>query len=81
MYTDAPTDNCENCRYSPCNARIIAAKKEYRKHYGFCSAECRDLAKEDLMIKNIDRDPIDYKSLRGIIKQDSTQKQAIKEKI
>jgi hypothetical protein len=33
------------------------------------------------MIKNLDRDPIDYKSLRGLIKKDPTQKQAIYEKI
>lgn len=32
LYTGKPTDNCENCRYSPCNARIIADKKEYKKH-------------------------------------------------
>ncbi len=81
IYSDIPTDNCENCRYSPCNARIIASKKEYRKHYGFCSEECRTSAEEDMLIKNIDWDPIDYKSLRGLIKQDPTQKQAIKEKI
>lgn len=32
IYTDQPTDNYENCRYSPCNARIICDQKEYRKH-------------------------------------------------
>jgi len=32
---------------------------------------------KDILIKNIDRDSIDYKSLRGIIKQDPTQKEAI----
>lgn len=32
IYTDQPTDNYENCRYSPCNARIICDPKEYRKH-------------------------------------------------
>jgi UPF0176 protein len=78
LYTDEHTDNCENCRYSPCNARIIATPKAYRKHYGFCSKACCDKWTEDLLIKNIDRDPIDFKSLRGLIKQDPTQKQAIK---
>lgn len=81
IYTDAPTDNCENCRYSPCNARIIADQKVYRKHYGFCSSECMTKAKKDLLIKDVDRDSLDYKSLRGLIKQDPTQKQAITDKI
>ena len=81
IYSWEKTSNCENCRYSPCNARIIADKKFYRKHFGLCSLECAEKWKEDLLIKNIDRDPIDYKSLRWIIKQDPTQKQAITEKI
>ncbi len=71
------TNNSENCRYSPCNARITVDPKEYRKHFGFCSKECVENGKKDLFIKNVDRDPVDYKSLRGIIKQDPTQKQAI----
>jgi UPF0176 protein len=81
VYTNEPTDNCENCRYSPCNARIIADPKVYRKHNWFCSKECCEKWVDDLLIKNIDRDPVDYKSLRGLIKQDPTQKQAIKEKV
>jgi UPF0176 protein len=32
IYSDKKTDNCENCRYSPCNARIIADKEEYERH-------------------------------------------------
>ena len=77
IHSGQPTSNCDNCRYSPCNARIMVDPKEHRKHFGFCSQECVDLAKQDLLIKNVDRDAIDYKSLRGIIKQDPTQKQAI----
>ena len=34
-----------------------------------------------MLIKNSDRDPVDYKSLRGIIKKDPTQKQAITDQI
>jgi hypothetical protein len=71
------SDHCENCRYSPCNARIIADKKEYKKHLGFCSQECYEKASQDLLIKNLARDSIDYRSLRGIIESDPTQKQAI----
>lgn len=81
IYTQEKTDNCENCRYSPCNARIIATSQAYRRHMWFCSSRCAEQAQDDLLIKNVERDPIDYKSLRGIIKQDPTQKQAIFEKI
>ncbi|MDP2670181.1 MAG: rhodanese-like domain-containing protein [bacterium] len=77
IYTDEPTDVCKNCRYSPCNARIIVDSKAYRKHMGFCSQECAEQAMQDLLIKNADRDPVDYKSLRGTIKQDPTQKEAV----
>lgn len=81
IHSGQPTSNCDNCRYSPCNARIMVDQKEHRKHFGFCSQACVEKAKNDLLIKNVDRDPIDYKSLRGIIKQDPTQKQAIITKI
>ncbi len=79
LYTWEPTNNCENCRYSPCNARIIVTYKAYRKHYGFCSLACKESGMKDLLIKNIERDPVDFKSLRGLIKQDPTQKQWILE--
>lgn len=77
IHSGQTTNHCDNCRYSPCNARIMVDQKEHRKHFGFCSTACVEKAKQDLLIKNVDRDPIDYKSLRGIIKQDPTQKQAI----
>lgn len=77
IYTGEKTNYCENCRHSPCNARIICTQKAYRKHFGFCSESCAENAKKDLLIKNADWDSVDYKSLRGIIKQDPTQKQAI----
>lgn len=81
IFTWETTDTCENCRYSPCNARIICTPKAYRKHFGFCSEQCAKAAQEDLLIKNIDRDPVDYKSLRGLIKKDPTQKEAITNQI
>ena len=68
IYTGKPTDNCENCRYSPCNARIIADRKEYKKHMWFCSQECCDKAKNDLLIKDIDRDRYTYQKMRSTIK-------------
>ncbi len=45
LYTGAPTDHVENCRYAPCNTLIIADKKEFQKHGGFCSKECFEGAK------------------------------------
>lgn len=81
IYSDEPTDNYENCRYSPCNARIICDKKHYRKHFGLCSLECATKAQEDFLIKDIARDPMEYKMLRGNMKQDPTQKETISAKI
>ncbi len=77
IYTDQPTDNYENCRYSPCNARIICDQKEYRKHMWFCSEECMMSAQETLLIKDVPRDRNNYKLLRWEIKQDPTKKEEI----
>ncbi|MFA7298273.1 MAG: rhodanese-like domain-containing protein [Candidatus Absconditabacterales bacterium] len=69
IYTDTPTDYIENCRYSPCNARIIASRKAYKQHLGFCSQECFDKGKHDLLIKpDFSIDKKDYKKLRSQIK-------------
>lgn len=64
LYSDALTNNCENCRYSPCNARIIASKEEYKKHFGFCSEECYKNALTNGLVKNVDFDKVDYRKLR-----------------
>lgn len=77
IYTDLLTDNCENCRYTECNARIICRKKQYKRHLGFCSQECFENAKNSLLIKNIDRDQTDYKAIRSQIKRAP----ALKEKL
>lgn len=68
IYSGKPTDFCENCRYSPCNARIICDKKEYKKHMWFCSQECCDKAKQDLLIKDISWDWFTYQKMRQTIK-------------
>ena len=69
IYTGKKTDFIENCRYSPCNARIISTKKTYKQHLGFCSQECFDKAKQDLLIKpDLSFDPHDYVQIRGDIK-------------
>jgi len=69
IYSGKKTDFVENCRYSACNARIIANKREYKRHLGFCSQECFDKAKQDLLIKtDISMDPHDYIQIRGNIK-------------
>lgn len=76
IYSGLSTNNCENCRYSPCNARIIARRKQYKKFWWFCSEECFHNAQSNGLIKNESFDPMDYKALRrdvknGIIWQDS----------
>jgi UPF0176 protein len=63
LYTGEQTDNCENCRYAPCNARLICSEKSYRKHLGFCSRECYEKARNDGLVKNMDWDKFDYLSL------------------
>lgn len=69
IYSGKKTDNCENCRYSPCNARLIATRKEYKKHVGFCSKECAENAINDLLVKtDLALDTMNYKAKRGIIK-------------
>lgn len=68
IYSELSTNNCENCRYSPCNARIIARKKQYKRHGGFCSEECYDKAYQDGMIKNDNFDNLNYKALRWDVK-------------
>ena len=70
IYTGHHTDHTENCRYSPCNARIIARRKDYKNHAGFCSQECFDNAKKDALIKvDLDFDSMNYKKLRQAMKR------------
>ncbi len=64
LYTGEKTDNCENCRYAPCNARLIATEKSFRKHMGFCSRECYESARNDGLIKDVEWDKLDYKNIR-----------------
>ncbi len=68
IYTWEKTDNCENCRYSPCNARIIATKEEYKKHLWFCSEECFINSCSDILLKNTSFDHLNYKIERSKIK-------------
>jgi UPF0176 protein len=67
-YSGKNTDHCENCRYSPCNARLICTPKEYKKHFWFCSAECAEKAKKDGLIKPLSFDSFDYKKERILVK-------------
>ena len=69
IYSAKKTDNCENCRYSHCNARIIADPEEYKNHFGFCSRECADIAIKTGHVKHIDFDRMEYKMERAKIKQ------------
>ena len=64
LYTGEKTDNCENCRYALCNARLITTEKSYRKYMGFCSQECYESARLDGYVKDIVWDKFDYKTTR-----------------
>lgn len=78
MYSGEKTDHCENCRLSSCNARLICTRKEYKKHAGFCSAECAEKAIETLLVKtDFSLDSIDYKQKRGVIKAHPELKEKI----
>lgn len=69
IYSWKKTDNCENCRYSHCNARIIADPSEYKKHFGFCSEECSLNAIKDWTVKKVDFDKMNYKITKSEIKR------------
>ncbi len=79
IYSWQKTDNCENCRYSACNARIIADPEEYKNHFWFCSQQCADDAVEHILIKQkeVAFDSMKYKDLRGKIKSKPELKQEI----
>lgn len=81
IYSGEKTDHCENCRYSPCNARIIAKKKVYKQHLGFCSQECFDKAKSDWLVRDVSFDPFDYSALRRLYKQWSITNTEMQEKL
>ena len=70
IYSWKKTDNCENCRYSACNARIIADREEYIKHAGFCSQECTEKALVTLLVKtDTTFDKIEYKKRKWTAKR------------
>lgn len=63
-FTDTLTDNCENCRYAPCNAHMIVRPNEYRKHLGFCSETCALNARKDGRIREVKWDKEGKKTAR-----------------
>lgn len=70
IYSGKKTDNCENCRLSSCNARIIADRQEYLDHAWFCSKECAENAVESCIVRtDHSMDPMQYKQKRGVIKR------------
>ena len=81
-YSGEPAETFYNCRYGSCNSQFIALESEYRKHFGFCSAQCAENARKDLLIR-VDQtiDPLQYKELRGKIKANADKKEEITEMI
>lgn len=75
VYSKKLTDNCENCRYSPCNAKLIADKKEFKSYAWFCSLECFEKAKKDLLIKDISWDSLNYQKIRNDSKSNPKNKE------
>lgn len=70
QYTGKKTNNCENCRLSSCNARMITDREEYLKHAGFCSRDCADSWLKTLIIRtDLEMDPMQYKQKRGVTKR------------
>lgn len=81
IYTNTPSDHTENCRYSPCNARIICKASEYRKYLGFCSKECSIKATHNFRVKNASFDKRDYQRIRDdIVLIDKNQGEQAKQK-
>lgn len=80
-YTGNPAEDYFNCRYAVCNDQIITSKKQFEIHYGFCSQECLDNAKETLLIRNESFDKLNYKQLRGDIKSFPYRKEEISDLI
>lgn len=68
IYSGEKTNHCENCRYSPCNARIIAKKRHYKSFWWFCSQACFDNAKTDGLVKDDRFDEFGYKAGRISVK-------------
>jgi predicted sulfurtransferase len=77
IHSGKKTDNCENCRYSPCNARLIVDKEEHEKHLGFCSKECYEKWLSDLLIKDVDFDSKNYRKIRLEMRDNPGKKQGI----
>ncbi len=81
LYSGKKTDNCENCRYSPCNARIIVDSEEYKNHFGFCSEECAKKAIEDCFVREVDFDRVNYKKERQKAKDAPENREKIYENL
>lgn len=76
-YSGEPTEEMHNCRHGVCNKQIIAKPKEYKKHMGFCSEKCFHDACENLNIRDVDFDPLDYKTLRWEIRMEKKSKKEV----
>jgi len=76
-YTGKPAEVMYNCRYAICNGQIIAEPKEFKKHVGFCSEECVQNSINDLNIRNVQFDSLDYNELRKSIKRGTETKDKV----
>ena len=81
LYSGKKTDTCENCRYSPCNARIIVDSEEYERHMWFCSSECAQSSLENGLVKDMEFDSMNYKKERIKMKEHPELQDEILKKI
>ena len=80
-YSGKPAEDMFNCRYGKCNAQIIARPKEYKEHIGFCSTDCMHSAIDNLGVRNVDFDNLDYNEIRRMVKRGNETKENMKKTI
>lgn len=80
-YSGEKTEYMHNCRYGMCNQQIISKPRYYRRYMGFCSKQCMENAINDLNIKDVDFDKLNYKDLRIQIKLEKITKEEVQEQV
>lgn len=80
-YSGEKTEHMHNCRYGLCNRQIIARPRYYRRYMGFCSKQCMEFGIQDLNIKDVDFDHLNYKDLRIQIKLGKKTREEVSELI
>ncbi len=80
-YSGEKTEYMHNCRHGMCNRQIISKPRYYRRYMGFCSKQCMENAIQDLNIKDVTFDNLNYKDLRIQIKLGKKTKEEVQETV